>query len=69
MEIVSSHRIEMVLNHQREAGDYYWQALEEDEPTWLEDRYDVLHRELDLDNVACEHPAVGVLNVAPARKV
>jgi hypothetical protein len=69
MEIVSSHRIEMVLNHQREAGDYYWQALEEDEPTWLEDRYEGLHRELDLDNVACERPAVGVLNVAPARKV
>jgi hypothetical protein len=48
-EIVSRHRIEKALEHQRVAGDYYWMALEEEEPTWLEERYDGLHRELDLD--------------------
>jgi hypothetical protein len=48
-EIVSSHRIERAMEHQRVTGDYYWMALEEHEPTWLEDRYDGLHRELDLD--------------------
>jgi hypothetical protein len=50
-EVVSSHRIERAMEHQREAGDYYWMALEEAAPTWLEDKYDGLHRELDLDNV------------------
>ena len=50
-EIVSCHRIERAMEYQRIAGDYYWMALEEEEPTWLEDRYDDLHRELDLDNV------------------
>ena len=50
MEIVSSHRIERAMEHQREAGDYYWMALEEDNPAWLEEKYDGLHRELDLDD-------------------
>jgi hypothetical protein len=48
-EIVSSHRIERAMEHQRVTGDYYWMALEEQEPTWLEERYDGLHRELNLD--------------------
>jgi hypothetical protein len=47
--IVSRHRIERALKHQRVAGDYYWMALEEAEPTWLEERYDRLHRQLHLD--------------------
>ena len=50
MEVVSTHRIERAMGHQREAGDYYWMALEEDNPAWLEEKYDGLHRELDLDN-------------------
>ena len=50
VEVVSNHRIERAMEHQRVAGDYYWMALEEEDPTWLEDRYDGLHRELDLDN-------------------
>lgn len=49
-EVVSSHRIERAMEHQRVAGDYYWMALEEEAPTWLEDRYDGLHRELGLDS-------------------
>jgi len=48
-EVVSSHRIERAMEYQREAGDYYWMALEEDNPIWLEEKYDCLHRELDLD--------------------
>lgn len=51
-EIVSGYRIEKAMEHQRIAGDYYWMALEEEEPTWLEERYDGLHIELDLDNGA-----------------
>ncbi|MSR55680.1 MAG: hypothetical protein EXS09_20725 [Gemmataceae bacterium] len=50
MEIVGSHRIEKAMTYQREAGDYYWMALEEEDPTWLTDKYDGLHRELDLDS-------------------
>ncbi len=49
-EIVSSHRIERAMEHQRVAGDYYWMALEEENSAWLEERYDGLHRELDLDH-------------------
>lgn len=51
-EIISSHRVERVMKHQREVGDHYWMAVEEANPTWLEDQYDGLHRELDLDNIA-----------------
>jgi hypothetical protein len=52
-EFIGSIRIERALNDlQRRAGDYYWMALEEDNPIWLEDRYDALHRELDLDGFA-----------------
>jgi hypothetical protein len=49
MGVVSSHRIERAMEYQRVAGDYYWMALEEEDPAWLEDRYDGLHRELELD--------------------
>lgn len=49
-EIVSGHSIERAMERQREAGDCYWMALDEENPTWLEDKYDRLHRELDLDN-------------------
>jgi len=52
VEVVSNHRIERAMEHQRVAGDYYWMALEEEDPNWLADRYDALHRELDLDNAA-----------------
>jgi hypothetical protein len=49
-EFVSSHRIERAINqYQRVVGDQYWMALEETEPTWLEDRYDALHKDLALD--------------------
>jgi hypothetical protein len=50
-ELISTHRVERALQQQREAGDYYWMALEEDNPGWLEERYDGLHTELGLDNV------------------
>src|SRR5262249_22581145 len=48
MEVIGSHRIERAMVHQREAGDYYWMVLEEGNPAWLEEKYDSLHRELDL---------------------
>jgi hypothetical protein len=50
-EVVSSHRIEKAMQYQREAGDYYWMALEDEDPAWLEDKYDGLHHDLGLDNV------------------
>jgi hypothetical protein len=53
-ELVSEHRIERAMAYQREAGDYYWMALETADPSWLEDRYDGLHDELDLDNVGTQ---------------
>ncbi|MBY0514731.1 MAG: hypothetical protein K2P78_12555, partial [Gemmataceae bacterium] len=49
-EFVSDHRIDRAINEfQRVAGDCYWMALEEDDPNWLEDRYDALHEDLRLD--------------------
>jgi hypothetical protein len=49
-QFMGDRRIERALKeYQRVVGDHYWMALEEDDPTWLEDRYDVLHRDLDLD--------------------
>jgi hypothetical protein len=51
-ELLGAHRVERALSeYQRRAGDEYWMALEEDDATWLEDRYDGLHCELDLDHV------------------
>lgn len=50
-EIIGHHRIEKALEHQREAGDHYWMALEAGHPTWLEAIYDDLHRDLNLDHV------------------
>ena len=35
---------------------YMRMALEETDPTWLEDKYDGLNRELDLDNVGNQYP-------------
>jgi hypothetical protein len=51
LEVISSHRIERAIELQRSCGDYYWMALEEDNPIWLEERYDALHQELSLDDV------------------
>ena len=49
-EFVSSHRSERALNEfQRVVGDHNGMALEYDNLNWLEDRYDSLHRELDLN--------------------
>ncbi len=56
-EVIGSHRVERAMSHQRIIGDYYWMALEQDNPFWLEERYDELHRELELDNVADEQAA------------
>jgi hypothetical protein len=50
-ELISTHRVERALQQQREAGDYYWMALEKDNPCWLEEKYDGLHTELGLDDV------------------
>jgi hypothetical protein len=50
-ETISTHRVERAIEQQREAGDRYWMALEEDNPGWLAKKYDGLHNELDLDNV------------------
>jgi hypothetical protein len=50
-EVISTHRVERALKQQREAGDYYWMALEQDNPCWLEEKYDSLHMELELDKV------------------
>ncbi len=49
-EFVSDRRIEWAINeYQHVTGDQYWMTLEEDEPTWLADRYDALHKDLGLD--------------------
>jgi hypothetical protein len=51
-ELIGAHRTDRALNDlQRVAGDYYWMAVEEEQASWLEDRYDWLHRELCLDGL------------------
>jgi len=67
-EVVGRQRIERaMMQYQREAGDYYWMALEENDPTWLEDKYDGLHRELDLDNHQVRQTPVGEAGMLSAR--
>jgi hypothetical protein len=36
---------------QRVVGDFYWNALDEIEPTWLEGRFETLQVELGLDKL------------------
>jgi hypothetical protein len=51
-ELVSNHRVENAMKFQLNAGKFYRIALEENDPAWLEDRYESLHRELNLDKLA-----------------
>jgi hypothetical protein len=49
-EIVSSARIDRALQRlQREIGDAYWTAMDIQNPQWLEERYETLNRDLNLD--------------------
>ena len=49
-ELVGAHRLDRVLgDSQRVVGDNYWSAMDEKVPGWLEDRFDDLNWELDLD--------------------
>lgn len=49
-ELVGAHRLDRVLGHyQRVVGDDYWSAMDAKVPGWLEDRFDDLNWELDLD--------------------
>ena len=49
-ELVGTHRLDRVLGeYQRAVGDDYWSAMDEKVPGWLEDRFDDLNWELDLD--------------------
>ena len=49
-EIISSARIDRALQRlQREVGDAYWTAMDIQNPQWLEERYETLNRDLNLD--------------------
>ena len=49
-EIVGSARIDRALHRlQREVGDAYWTAMDMQSPQWLEERYEILNRDLNLD--------------------
>jgi len=49
-ELVGTHRLDRVLDeYQRVVGDNYWSAMDDKVPGWLEDRFDDLNWELDLD--------------------
>ena len=49
-KVVSDLRVERALNgFQRVAGDYYWNAMDRLDPMWLENRFELLNRELNLD--------------------
>jgi hypothetical protein len=50
-ELVSSLRLDRLLDeHQRISGDYFWSAMDESFPGWLEDRFEALDWALDLDD-------------------
>jgi hypothetical protein len=50
-ELMGTHRLDRILgDYQRVAGDEYWSAMDERVPGWLEDRFDELNWELDLDD-------------------
>jgi len=49
-KVLSDLRVERALNgFQRVAGDYYWNAMDRLDPMWLENRFELLNRELNLD--------------------
>lgn len=51
--LLGQHRSDWAIDHiQREVGDYYWNALDESDPSWLEGRFDILQFELGLDRLA-----------------
>ena len=44
------HRLDWAINYlQRVNGDHYWNCLDELDPIWLEERFDSLAEELELD--------------------
>jgi hypothetical protein len=49
-KVLSRVRVERALyDLQRLAGDYYWNAIDHLEPLWLEQRFELLNKELNLD--------------------
>ena len=49
-EVIGSARIDRALHRlQREAGDAYWTAMDMQNPAWLEERFEQLNRDLNLD--------------------
>ena len=51
-ELIAAHRVDRFINDfQRISGDYYWTAMDESYPGWLEERYEDLSWELDLDDL------------------
>jgi hypothetical protein len=51
-EVISASRIERVLTLQEEIGDKYFTFLDRHYPTWIEDKYDVLNRAINLSGRA-----------------
>jgi hypothetical protein len=50
---LGDYRIDCAINHlQRVLGDHIWTAIETQRPDWLEDRFDALNDELNLDGLA-----------------
>jgi hypothetical protein len=50
---LGDYRIDCAINHlQRVLGDYLWRAIEQQSPDWLENRFDAINDELNLDNLA-----------------
>ena len=48
--LIGTHRLDWAVNHlQRVNGDHYWNCLDELDSIWLEERFDSLAEELELD--------------------
>ena len=48
--LIGTHRLDWAVNHlQRVNGDHYWNCLDELDSMWLEERFDSLAEELELD--------------------
>lgn len=50
--LIGTHRLDWAIdNLQRINGDYYWNSLDELDSFWLEERFDLLAEELELDEL------------------
>lgn len=48
--VIGNYRMNWAIDHvQREIGDFFWDAMDEQNPAWLEDRFDQVSRACGLE--------------------